>query len=97
MKYYYYYHFHFIDEEIWSKYVSQAQKNTACMCAKSIQSCPTLWDPMDCNLPGSSVHGIFQARILELVAISSSRGSSQPKDQTRISYVSCIDRRVLYH
>ena len=40
------------------------------------QSCPTLWDPMDCSLPGSSVHGIFQARILEWVAISFSRGSS---------------------
>ena len=40
------------------------------------QSCPTLCDPMDCNLPGSSVHGILQARILEWVAIFFSRGSS---------------------
>ena len=40
------------------------------------QLCPTLCDPMDCNLPGSSVHGIFQARVLEWVAISFSRGSS---------------------
>ena len=54
---YYYYHFHFIYEEIWSKYVSQAHKNIACMCAKLIQSCPTFWDAMDCNPPGSSVHG----------------------------------------
>ena len=46
------------------------------------QSCPTLCDPMDCNRPGSSVHGILQARILEWVAISFSRGSSQPRDQT---------------
>ena len=46
------------------------------------QSCPTLCDPMDCSLPGSSVHKIFQARILEWVAISFSRGSSQPRDQT---------------
>ena len=46
------------------------------------QSCPALCDPMDCNLPGSSVHGIFQARILEWVTISFSRGSSQPKDRT---------------
>ena len=75
---YYYYHFRFIDEEIWSKYVSQAHKNTACMCAKSIQSCPTLWDPMDCSPPGSSVHRILQARILEWVAEPSSRGSSNP-------------------
>ena len=40
------------------------------------QSCPTLWDPMDCSLPGSPVHGILQARVLEWVAISFSRGSS---------------------
>ena len=45
-----------------------------------VQSCPTLWDPMDCSLPGFSVHGILQARILEWVAVSFSRGSSQPKD-----------------
>ena len=44
------------------------------------QSCPTLCDPMDCSPPGSSVRGILQARILEWVAISSSRGSSQPGD-----------------
>ena len=44
------------------------------------QSCPTLCDPMNCNLPGSSVHGILQARILEWVAISSSKWSSQPRD-----------------
>ena len=44
------------------------------------QSCLTLCDPMDCNLPGSSVHGTFQAGVLEWVAISSSRGSSQPRD-----------------
>ena len=46
------------------------------------QSCLTLCDPVDCSLPGSSVHGIFQARILEWVAISFSRGSSWPRDQT---------------
>ena len=44
------------------------------------QSCSTLWDPMDCSLPGSSLHGILQARILEWVAISFSRGSSRPRD-----------------
>ena len=49
------------------------------------QSCPTLCDPMDCSLPGSSVHGIFQARILEWVAISFSSGSSQPRDRTQVS------------
>ena len=48
------------------------------------QSCPTLCDPMDCSLPRSSVHGIFQARVLEWVAISFSRGSSRPRDWTRV-------------
>ena len=45
-----------------------------------VQSCPTLCNPMDCSLPGSSVHGIFQARILEWVDISFSRASSPPRD-----------------
>ena len=49
------------------------------------QSCPTLCDPMDCSPPGSSVHEIFQARILQWVAISFSRGSSQPRDRTQVS------------
>ena len=52
-----------------------------------VQSCLTLYDPMDCNLPGSSIHGIFQARVLEWVAISFSRGSSRPRDQTRVSHI----------
>ena len=47
------------------------------------QSCPTLCDPMDCSLPGSSTHGILQARVLECVAISFSRGSSQPRIEPR--------------
>ena len=51
------------------------------------QSCPTLCDPLDCSPPGSSVHGILQARILEWVAMPFSRGSSQPRDQTQISYI----------
>ena len=51
------------------------------------QSCPTLGDPMDCSPPGSSVHGIFQARILEWVAISFSRGSSLSRDRTRVSRI----------
>ena len=50
------------------------------------QSCLTLCDPMDCSLPASSAHGILQARILEWVAIPFSRRSSQPKDQTQVSY-----------
>ena len=51
------------------------------------QLCLTLCNPMDCSLPGSSVHGILQVRILEWVAISFSRGSSRPRDQT---WASCI-------
>ena len=48
---------------------------------------PTLCDPKDCSLPGSSVHGIFQARVLEWVAISFSRGSSWTRDQTQVSCI----------
>ena len=66
-----------------------------CVCAHG-QSCLclTLYDPMDYNPPGSSVHGIFQPRILEWVAISFSRGSSWPRDRTRVS---CIGMQILYH
>ena len=49
------------------------------------QSCPTVCNPMDCSPPGSSVHGVLQARILEWVAIPFSRGSSQPRDRTQVS------------
>ena len=69
----------------------------ACVCAKSHQSCQTLCDPMNCSLPGSSDHGILQARILEWVAMLSSRGSSQPRGWICISNISCTDRWVLYH
>ena len=51
------------------------------------QSCPTLCDPMDCSLLGSSIHRIFQTRVLEWIAISFSRGSSRPRDQTRVSHI----------
>ena len=51
------------------------------------QSCLTLCNPMDCSLPGSSIHGIFQARILEWVTIPFSRGTSQPRDWTQISCI----------
>ena len=62
-----------------------------CACART-QSCPTL-----CNPPGSSVHRIFQTRILEWVPMPSSRRSSQPRDRTLVSYASCISRQILYH
>ena len=59
------------------------------------QSCLTLCDPMDCSQPGSSVHGIFQARVLQWVAISFFRGSSQPRNQTQVSLP--VDRRSRQH
>ena len=60
---------------------------------KSIFSCLTHCDPMDCSLQGSSVHGILQARVLEWVAISFSRGSSWPRDRTQISCI--VGRRFI--
>ena len=64
-----------------------------CVCVQCYaQLCPTLCDPMDCSLKGSSVHGVSQARIFELVIISLSRGSSQTRDQTHIS---CTGRQIL--
>ena len=65
------------------------------MPAQLLQLCPTLCDPMDYNLPGSSVHGILQARILKWAAMPSSRGSPRPRDQSRVSWVSCTGRWVL--
>ena len=61
------------------------------------QSHPALCDPVDCSLLGSSVREILQARRLECVAISSSRGSSRSRDRTCISCISCTGRWVLYH
>ena len=57
----------------------------------------TLCDHMDYGLPGSTANGIFQARILEWVAISSSRASSLPKDWTQVSCISCTGRQISYH
>ena len=65
-----------------------------CCCCSVTKLCLTLWDPMDCNPPGFPGHGISQTRTLEWVAISSSRGSSWPRDQTPAS---CIGRWILYH
>ena len=60
-------------------------------------SCLTLCDPMDCTPRGSSVCGIIQARILQRVAISCSRGSSQPRDRTCVFCISCTGKQTLYH
>ena len=67
-----------------------------CICT-CLYTCLTLYDPMNCSLPGSSVHGILQARILEWVAISFSRASSRPRDRTHVSSISCTGRWILYH
>ena len=68
-----------------------------CVCVyKCSQLCTTLYNSMDCSPPGSSVHGILQARILEWVTIYFSREFSPPRDWTHISCVSCISRWVLY-
>ena len=64
-----------------------------CYCCLVAKSCLTLCDPMDCGPPGSSIHGISQARLLEWVAVSVSRGSSQPRDWAHVSW---IGRQILY-
>ena len=74
--------------------------NCMCMCvcvAQLLQSCPTLCDAMDCCLTDSSVHGILQAKILEWVAMPSSRVSSQPRDWSHVSCISCIAGRFFTH
>ena len=83
-----------MDREAWCATVYRVAKSgmglsdwteLCCFCCLVTQSCPTLCDPMDCSPPGSSFHRIFQAKILEWVAISSSRGSSPRRDRTRVS------------
>ena len=73
---------------------SSTGRNIACSVAKS---CPPLCDAMDCSLPGSSVHGIFQARILDWVAISFSRVSFKPRNETLNSCVYWIGRQIICH
>ena len=73
-------------------------QDLASVCGCSVvHSYLTLCDPMDSNLPGSSIHGISKARILEQVAISFSRGSSQPRNWTCVSCIPYMDRQILYH
>ena len=68
-----------------------------CMYAKSLQLCQTFCNTMNCSSSGPTVQGIIQARILDWVDISFSRGSSWFKDRTHVSYVSCFGRGVHYH
>ena len=65
------------------------------VCAQSFKSAPPLCDPVDCSPSGSSLYGILQARILEWVAMNSSRGSFQPRDRTQVSCISCTAGRFL--
>ena len=74
-------------EWIWTPILSHCSMSYACLHAKSFQSCPILYNSMDCNPQGSSVHGIFQARILEWVTIPFSGGFSQPKDRTWVFHI----------
>ena len=67
------------------------------LCAQSLGRVWLFGHPMDCSMPGSSVHGISQARIQEWVALCFSRASSRPRDQTHISCISCIGRSIFYH
>ena len=85
-----------LQEPVSGKGIGDAMKCHVPACSVA-QLYPTLCNPMDYSPPGSSVHRILQARILEGVAMASSRESSQPRDQTCIYYVSCIGRRALYH
>ena len=68
-----------------------------CMHTKTLQSCPSLCNSMDCIPLGSSVHGILRARILEWGCHFLLQGCSRPRDRTQVSCVSCIGRQVLYH
>ena len=76
---------------LWAKKVTSLKRVEIrpLVCAKLLQSCPALCSPMDSSLPASFVLEILQARILEWVAMPSSSGSSQPRDQTPVYYLSC--------
>ena len=67
------------------------------MCAKLLQSGPALCDAVDSSPPGSSAHGILQARILKWVAMPSSRDGTRPRDESHTPYASCTGRQLLYH
>ena len=95
-------------QEYWATSLNTARGGNRTLLSRSPPSGRHAWalgrfsrvwlrDPMDCSPPGSSVHGVLQARILEWVATPSSRGSSRPRDRAPLSYVSCVGRQVLYH
>ena len=84
-------------QTLWTPRIHPGLHSFMCIHAQSLSQVRLFCDPMDYSLPGSSVHGILQARILEWVAISLSRGSSQSRTPTRISCISCMGRQILYH
>ena len=73
-------------------YIPMVVHACVCVCAKSLQSCLILCNPMDCSLPGFSVHGILQARLLEWVAVPSSRGYSDSEIKPASLKFTCIGR-----
>ena len=77
----------------WSTFTKQ--RPYACLCGQSLQLCSAVCDPVDCNPPVSSVHGILQTRILQWVVMPSSRGFSQSRNWTHISWVSWIAGKFL--
>ena len=79
---------------LWGTILKKSRRSQGIQAVLSAQSCPALCNPMDYSTPGSSVHAVFQARILEWVAISFSRQSFRPRDRTQVS---SIGRQSLYH
>ena len=84
----------FQELELIMSFLTPPSSLRVCAC---VLGCVQLCNPMDSSLPGSSVHRVFQARILEWVAISSSRGSSQPGDLICVSCIFCTGRWILFH
>ena len=92
-------YFTFIHDTVMQDIVSilkLSMKCDLCACIND-QLCSILCDPIDCSPPGSSIHGILQAGILEWVPSSYSKRCSQPRDWTHVSCISCISRQILYH
>ena len=79
-----------MDRSLWHCTGDREQDHPQASKSEVTQLCPTLWDPMGCSLPGSSVYGVFQAIVLKWIAFSFSRGSSQPRDQAWVSHI--VDR-----
>ena len=89
---------HLLQKTVWQllRMLIQSYHMHECVCTQLLQAGLTVCNPADHRPPGSSAHGILQARIPEWVAMPSSRGSSRPRDQSCISYIPCIGRHVLY-